>query len=93
MPKSDRYSTCEVLVQGTLPPWPTGESSCQLPKATEILCPKCVEAPPTESAEEEIPLQVIQGYQVLPNDDPRLGRSWTAGLQAGLQHAQSAHPP
>lgn len=40
----------------------------------------------------QISVPIVQGDQILPDDDTGLGGGWTAGLSAGLQHAQPAYP-
>ena len=41
----------------------------------------------------QVPVPVVQGDQVLPDDAARLGGGGPSGVQAGLQHAQPAHTP
>lgn len=80
-----RHTTCEELVQRTLPSWATCESQSQLPKAVEILCSKCFEAQTSQASEEKVSVQVIQIYQVLPNYNFRLGGGRSSSVQARLQ--------
>ena len=35
----------------------------------------------------------VEGHQIFSDDEAGLGRGWTAGLPAGIQHAESTHSP
>lgn len=51
-----RRTASQVLVQGALSTWSSGQGSCELPEVTQILCAECAEASPPQAAEEEVRL-------------------------------------
>jgi hypothetical protein len=55
-----------------------------------------LKALPTESAHQSVgivPFLAVEGYQIPLDDDTGMGQRWTAGLLAGIQYSEPAHPP
>ena len=67
------------LVPRTLSAWTAGQGARLLPETSQVLCVECAQAPTAESAAKTLLVPILQGDQVLPADDARLGRGRTSG--------------
>lgn len=89
MQKSDRRTFGQGLVSRTLSTRPARESEGQLSETSQVFRLKCTEASSTKGPEEEIPVQIFQIHQVLPNNHSGLGGSRPASLSTGIQYVES----
>lgn len=78
------------MVSRALSPRTPSEGACELSEASEVLRLEQAQAPPSQGAQQEVPLQVTQIDEVLPVHGARLGRGRNPSLSSGLQHAQPA---
>jgi len=64
-----------------------------VPEDAKVFCSQQTQVTARGSHDQEEPFPAVEGYQILPDDEPRLGRGWTASLPARIQYTEPTYPP
>lgn len=77
----------QELVSGALSSKSARESPGIIPEVAEVLGSQRAEDKARETDDEEEFVPFFEGDEVLPDNETRLGGSWSASLQARVQYA------